>query len=43
MLQSIVKIELTEYKIPVSKYSAVKHFFNEVLLEYTGKLVIKRL
>jgi len=43
MLQSVVKLELNEFKIPVAKYSSVKNFFNEVLKEYTGKLVIKRL
>ncbi len=43
MLQSITEIRLTEYKIPVSKYSSVRYFFNEVLEEYTRKLVIKKL
>jgi len=37
------RLELTEYKIPAAKFLAAKKFFNEVLAEYTEKIVIKKL
>ena len=40
---SVARLELNEYKIPVAKFLATRNFFNEVLVEYTEKLVIKRL
>ncbi len=43
ILRSVARLELNEFKIPVAKYSSVKNFFNEVIKEYTGKLVIRRL
>ena len=37
------RLVLNEYKIPVAKFSATKKFFNDVLAEYTEKIVVKRL
>ena len=37
------RLELTEYKIPAAKFLAAKTFFNDVLTEYTEKVVIKKL
>jgi len=37
------RLELDEYKIPAAKFLATKQFFNEVLAEYTEKVVIKQL
>lgn len=37
------RLELDEYKIPAAKFSATKQFFNEVLAEFTEKIVIKQL
>ncbi|MEO7534182.1 MAG: DUF3857 domain-containing protein [Ferruginibacter sp.] len=42
-VRSIARLELDEYKIPVANFLATKNFFNEVLGEYTEKIVIKRL
>ena len=42
-IRSIAKLELNEYKIPAAHFLATKSFFNEVLEEYTEKIVIKRL
>lgn len=40
---SIAKLQLDEYKIPAAKYAATAKFFNEVLAEYTEKIVVKKL
>ncbi|MEO7767975.1 MAG: hypothetical protein ABIS01_11135, partial [Ferruginibacter sp.] len=40
---SVARLELKEYKIPAAKFLATKKFFNEVLDEYTEKIVIKHL
>lgn len=37
------RLELDEYKIPAAKFLAAKQFFNDVLAEYTEKIVIKQL
>ena len=37
------RLELDEYKIPAAKFLAAKKFINEVLGEYTEKIVIKKL
>jgi hypothetical protein len=37
------RLELDEYKIPAAKFLAAKKFFNDVLGEYTEKIVIKKL
>ncbi len=37
------RLVLTDYKIPAAKFPAVKKFFNDVLSEYTEKIVIKHL
>lgn len=37
------RLELDEYKIPAAKFSATRQFFNDVLAEYTEKIVIKHL
>jgi len=37
------RLELDEYKIPAAKFLATKKFFNDVLGEYTEKIVIKKL
>ncbi len=42
-IMSIARLELTEYKIPVGKFASTKEFFNQVLAEYTEKIVIKKL
>ncbi|MEP7142497.1 MAG: DUF3857 domain-containing protein [Ferruginibacter sp.] len=42
-IRSVARLELDEYKIPAAKFLAAKNFFNEVLGEYTEKIVIKRL
>src|SRR4029079_4032071 len=34
------RLELDEYKIPAAKFLATKKFFNDVLGEYTEKIVI---
>ncbi|HMK05802.1 MAG TPA: DUF3857 domain-containing protein [Ferruginibacter sp.] len=36
------KLVLDEHKIPVAKFLETKKFFNEVLEEYTQKIIIKR-
>ena len=40
---STARLVLTEYRIPVAMFAAAKKFFNDVLAEYTEKIVIKRL
>lgn len=40
---SISRLQLNQYKIPVAKFVITKNFFNEVLGEYTEKIVIKKL
>ena len=40
-IRSVARIELNEYKIPAAKFLATKNFFDEVLGEYTEKMVIK--
>ncbi len=42
-ITSTARLELTEFKIPVAKFVAAKRFFNDVLGEYTEKIVIKKL
>ncbi|MDO9375350.1 MAG: DUF3857 domain-containing protein [Ferruginibacter sp.] len=42
-VMSCAKLQLDEYKIPPAKFEATAKFFNEVLTEYTEKIVIKRL
>mgnify|MGYP003496020316 FL=1 len=37
------KLQLDEYKIPAAKFIAAKKFFNDVLVEYAEKIVIKKL
>ncbi|MGC4103662.1 DUF3857 domain-containing protein [Ferruginibacter sp.] len=37
------RLELDEYKIPAAKFLAAKKFFNDVLGEYSEKIVIKKL
>jgi len=37
-----LQLQLNEYKIPAAKFLATKNFFNEVLEEYTEKIVIKK-
>ena len=37
------RLQLDEYKIPVAKFLATKKFFNDVLVEYSEKIVIKKL
>lgn len=37
------KLILNEYKIPAAKFAATKKFFNEVLGEYTEKIVVKKI
>lgn len=37
------RLELKEYRIPVAKFVAAKKFFNEVLVEYSEKIVLKKL
>jgi hypothetical protein len=36
------RLELITHKIPVAKFAATKQFFEEVLAEYTEKIVIKK-
>jgi hypothetical protein len=40
---SIARLQLNEYKIPAAKFDPTKKFFNEVLAEYTEKIVIRKL
>lgn len=40
---STARLELDEFKIPARKYAAAQRFFNDVLEEYSEKIVIKRL
>lgn len=42
-ITTTARLELTAYKIPAAKFLAAKKFFNDVLGEYTEKVVIKRL
>ena len=42
-ITTIARLQLDQYKIPVTKFVATKNFFNEVLGEYTEKIVVKRL
>ena len=42
-IRSVARLVLNEYKIPAAKFLAAKNFFNEVLGEYSEKIVIKRL
>ncbi len=37
------RLELKEYRIPVEKFVATKKFFNDVSVEYSEKIVIKKL
>jgi nucleoid DNA-binding protein len=39
---SYARLELQQYKIPAAKFMAAKKFFEEVLNEYTEKIVVKR-
>jgi Domain of Unknown Function with PDB structure (DUF3857) len=40
---SSARLELKQHIIPAAKYMASKSFFNEVLEEYTEKIVVKRM
>jgi len=42
-IRSVASLVLNQYKIPAAKYLATKNFFNDVLGEYTEKIVIKKL
>lgn len=42
-ITTTAKLQLDEYKIPAAKFSAAKKFFNDVLVEYAEKIVIKKL
>lgn len=42
-VRSVARLQLNEYKIPAAKYLACRNFFNDVLGEYTEKIVIKKL
>ncbi|MCW3090897.1 MAG: hypothetical protein JWP81_1966 [Ferruginibacter sp.] len=42
-IRSVARLELDQYKIPAAKFLDTKKFFNEVLGEYTEKIVIRRL
>jgi len=37
------QLQLNEYKIPAAKFPAAKKFFNDVLAEYSEKIVVKKL
>ena len=41
-ITSIAKLTLNHHRIPAAKYSATKEFFDDVLTEYTEKIVVKR-
>lgn len=43
IIRSVASLVLNQYKIPATKYLATKNFFNDVLGEYTEKIVIKKL
>jgi len=40
---STARLVLNEFKIPAARFAATKKFFNDVLTEYSEKIVIKRL
>ncbi len=40
---SVARLQLNEYRIPALKFESTKKFFNEVLAEYTEKIVIRKL
>lgn len=42
-VKSVASLRLNEYKIPAAKFLACKNFFNDVLGEYTEKIVVKKL
>ena len=42
LVYSTAKLELTQLKIPASKYASVKTFFDEVLQEDAQRMVIKK-
>jgi hypothetical protein len=42
-ITTTARLELTEYKIPAAKFLDTKKFFNEVMAEYTEKIVVKKL
>lgn len=42
-IRSVARLELVQYKIPAAKFRDTKQFFNEVLNEYSEKIVIRRL
>ncbi|HEY5407363.1 MAG TPA: DUF3857 domain-containing protein [Ginsengibacter sp.] len=42
LVYSTAKLELTQLKIPASKYASVKTFFDEVLQEDSQRIVIKK-
>jgi transglutaminase-like putative cysteine protease len=42
-ITTTAKLQLDEYKIPAAKFIAAKKFFNDVLVEYAEKIVIKKL
>ncbi len=42
-ITTTAKLVLNEYKIPVAKFLETKKFFNDVLEEYTEKIIIKKL
>ena len=39
---SVARLELTEYKIPAAKFSAMRDFFGQVAGEYAEKIVVKK-
>ncbi|MBS1511944.1 MAG: DUF3857 domain-containing protein [Bacteroidetes bacterium] len=42
-ITSVARLELDQYKIPAAKFADTKKFFNDVLGEYTEKIVIRKL
>jgi Domain of Unknown Function with PDB structure (DUF3857) len=42
-ITTTARLELMEYKIPAAKFLDTKKFFNEVMAEYTEKIVVKKL
>ena len=42
-ITNTAQLVLNEYKIPVAKFTATKKFFDDVMSEYSEKIVIKRL
>jgi hypothetical protein len=41
-IYSVATLELKQHRIPAEKYSSVKSFFDEVLLDNTQRIVIRK-